>query len=145
MILDSISHYGRYRGLSPRFARAFEYLKQLDPATADGRYEIEDELIYATVMSYETKVPANLTHEAHLHFADIQVLLEGEEVMYYTAGDRLGAGLGYVKDKDYEHFPQPVGPLKLVVRAGTFALFFPAKVTAPTARLISRFGPGRSS
>jgi YhcH/YjgK/YiaL family protein len=127
MIIDSLPHADRYRGLSERFALAFEYLRTVDHAIADGRYEIEGNDIYATVMSYETKEPADLRHEAHRDFADIQLLLEGEEVMYYTPAQRLGPGMGYVEAKDYEHFGQPDHPERLVVRPGEFAVFFPGE------------------
>lgn len=127
MIIDSLLNADRYRTLSPRFAVAFDYLRKLDPRLPDGRYEIEGDVIHATVMSYETKEAVDLRHEAHRDFADIQLLIEGEEVMYYTPAQRLGIGTGYVEAKDYEHFERPENSSRLVVRAGEFALFFPGE------------------
>lgn len=143
MIIDSLLNADRYRDLSPRFALAFDYLRTLDPAVAEGRYEIEGEQVYATVMSYETKEPVDLRHEAHRDHADIQLLLEGEEVMFYTPAYRLGPGLGYVEARDFEHFERPENPSRLVVRKGEFAVFFPgeghrANVALDAPRLVRK-------
>ena len=127
MILDSLLNAARYRFLSSRFARAFDYLQSIDPNVADGRYEIEGEFVYATVMSYETRAGSERTHEAHREYADIQLLLVGEEVMYYTPAARLGRGQGYMSDKDFEHFRQPQQPVMLHLHAGEFAVFFPGE------------------
>lgn len=141
MILDHLEQAGRYESLAPGFARAFQFLRSLDPALPDGRHEIDGAAVYATLMSLETKVPANLTHEVHRRYADVQFLISGQEAMYFTPADRLGAGNGYDADKDYELCDQPLLSSTLAVRPGQFVIFFPGEGHKPNLALGA---PGRA-
>ncbi len=131
MILDCLENAARYGALGSDFARAFEFLKTLDPTLPDGRHEIEGEAVYANVMTYESKVSVDATHEVHRTYADVQFLINGQERMLFTPPERLGAGNGYHEAKDYELCDAPVQPSTLLVRAGQFAIFFPGEGHKP--------------
>ncbi len=127
MIIDRLARSTSYRGLSSDFARGFDFLQSFDANLPDGRYEIMPGRIHATVASYLTKVPSDAKQEAHRLHADIQWLMTGEETFLFTPFEQLGNGLGYVPEKDYEHFPTPQAPLKLPLLAGQFVIFFPGE------------------
>lgn len=131
MILDHLDHVARYAALGPGFARAFQFLQTLDRSRPDGRCEIEGDAVYATLMSYETRIPADTTHEVHRRHADVQFLISGQEMMYFTPAERVGPGNGYNEEKDYELCAVPTMPATLVVQAGQFAVFFPGEGHKP--------------
>ncbi len=135
MILDHLENASRYEALGPGFARAFQFLKTLDQTRPDGRCEIDGDAVYATLMSLETKVPADTTHEVHRLYADVQFLISGEEKMYFTPADRLGASNGYHAEKDYELCDNPRVPATLTVQPGQFAIFFPGEGHKPNLAL----------
>ena len=49
MILDTLSNASTYEKLHSSFSRAFEWLDSYNPATPDGRYEIGDDSLIATI------------------------------------------------------------------------------------------------
>ncbi len=142
MILDHLDNAGRYAALGPGFARAFRFLQTLDRSRPDGRCEIDGDVVYATLMSLETKEPANRTHEVHRKYADVQYLLTGRETMFFTPADRLGSGNGYNAEKDFELCDHPTEPATLAVQPGQFAIFFPGEGHKPNLALGAP-GPAR--
>ena len=84
MILDELAASGRYAALHTGIARAFAFLRTATVNISDGRHEIDGERVYANVMSYTSKVPPGLTHEAHRRYADVQFILHGEELIRFT-------------------------------------------------------------
>ena len=131
MIVDQLENYARYETLGSGFAHAFRFLKTLDESRPDGRCDIDGEAVYATLISYETKVPANATHEVHLIYADVQFLLSGQETIHFTPAERLGLGQGYNSEKDFELCETPQLPAALTVQAGQFVIFFPGEGHKP--------------
>ena len=72
MIYDTLEHRDQYRGLSPRLAKALDFLAETDFfALPDGRCDIDGDEVFANVMTYETKT-ANETPESHRRYMDIQ-------------------------------------------------------------------------
>jgi biofilm protein TabA len=145
MILDSLEQVRHYAALGPTFARAFDYLATADLETlGDGRHPIDGEAVYALVSSYRTEAPAAKKLEAHRRYADIQVLLQGEETILWRPLEGLQAEAEYQADKDIIFFREPValepaqavpGSAPLHLRPGLFALFLPSDAHAPGCRL----------
>ncbi len=131
MICDRLANAGRYVGLGSAFVQALHWLAAFDSSRPDGRCAIEGEKLHATVMSYETKPAAALTHEVHRRYADVQLLLSGQERMLFTPPERLGPGSGHQVEKDFELFDSPIGSSTLLVGAGDFVIFFPGEGHKP--------------
>ncbi len=127
MILEHLSQIKKYTTIVPTLARGLEFLERFNPQDPDGRYEIDGDSVYATVLSYETKPRTDWRHEAHRHHADIQYMLSGRETMLYVPRERLGLGSGYNAERDFELFHDPVFPSTLFLHAGQFAIFFPGE------------------
>jgi YhcH/YjgK/YiaL family protein len=132
MIHDTLANAARYAALDERFAAAFRWLAALDETQADGRLTIAGEELFAVLMSYDTKAPVDRTQEAHRRYADLQVMLHGEERIQFTPAETLGAGNGYHAEKDYELFDSPAEHSTLRLRAGEFAIFFPGEGHKPS-------------
>ena len=64
MILDLLSQAPRYAGLGPRISIGLDWLARFDPHTADGRYDLDDDNVYALVQSYDTVPPAEKKFES---------------------------------------------------------------------------------
>ena len=126
MILDLISHASHYHTLGPRFAAGLQWLAAFSPETADGRYDIDGDLVYALVQSYPTVAAAEKKYESHRLYADIQFIAAGAESILYTPIDELAAATDYDLQKDFLLYRDPVAPgTSLAMQPGCFAIFLP--------------------
>lgn len=125
MILDTLAHASLYSPLGPRFARGLAWLGQFDPATSDGRYEIDGDSVYALVQSYATVPAAGKRFESHLKYADIQYIVRGSEVIGYAPVGELKPETAYDATKDFRLYADPVASTPLHCAPGTFAIFYP--------------------
>lgn len=132
MIAGRLLNLSTGNTMAQRLARAYEILQQRDfAAMQPGRYD-EDETMFFLVQEYQTKPQEQARFEAHRRYADIQVILTGEEAMDVMALDGappLGdfdatADIGFYQDKP--HF------YRLLMRAGEAAVFFPQDCHKPS-------------
>jgi YhcH/YjgK/YiaL family protein len=129
MITDHLANAHRYTAIGPRFARAFEFLQHTDlGALDDGRYELEGGDLYALVQRYTSKRPAEGRWEAHRRFADLQLVVDGQERMGYGPIDRFSPG-EYEEAKDVE-FLAGDGDFVLL-RPAEFVVLWPGEVHMP--------------
>lgn len=132
MIADHLAQCSRYTLLSPRFTPAFEFLKQLDAGRPPGRYELDAGNCFALVQSYTTKPLQDAKFEAHKKFIDIQFILAGRETLLWSPLLELTETLQpYQAENDMAFFAVPPQVTTITLRAGEFAIFFPADGHAP--------------
>lgn len=106
------------------------FLKQLSAETPAGRYEIKDG-IYANIDEYITKNHENCDLEAHKKYADIQLLLSGNERIDFTNIDMLEVKTPYDASRDVMFFNLPDKVNTLYLKPGNFALFYPEDAHRP--------------
>jgi biofilm protein TabA len=130
MILDTLSSSARYDSLGPRFAKAFQWLRSVDPATLpDGKTAIDGDDVYVLAQRGLTRRLDQATWEAHRQYADIQYIVSGTEAMFWEALERTVPG-DYDPGKDF--LPLEVESwADLEVPAGQFAVFFPSDAHCP--------------
>ena len=132
MIADKLSRLERYVFLSPRFAAAAEFLRRDVAAMPDGRHDILGDDCFALVQGYTTKPHAEAEFEAHRTYADIQLILAGEETLLWSPIENIGpVTKPYVAERDIAFFASPAQSTPLNLRAGEFAIFFPEDAHAP--------------
>lgn len=131
MILDSLTDAGRFRSLSPRFAAGLDYLATFDPATEDGRYELDGDHLFALVQSYETGPAAEKRFESHRRYADIQLVARGAERILHTPTSGLEAETPYAAETDIALYQEPAASSSLLLQPGDFAIFYPADAHKP--------------
>ncbi|MCX6959379.1 MAG: YhcH/YjgK/YiaL family protein [Verrucomicrobia bacterium] len=132
MILDSLDHAALYGGLHPSFPKAFAWLASHDPATGDGRYEIDGPGLVAIVQRYETAPAAEKKWETHHVHGDIQYMVKGSELIGYGKREELAVRTPYNLEKDAEFYESPDGPSSLfILSAGSFAVFHPQDAHQP--------------
>ncbi|MGH8020289.1 MAG: YhcH/YjgK/YiaL family protein [Opitutaceae bacterium] len=125
MIIDTLENAGRYAALHPLFAAGFDYLRRFKPDTADGRHEIEGDSLFALVQTVQTGPAAEKRFEAHRRYIDIQYVAPGSEIMEYSALDDLRPTGTFDEQKDFGLFHDPASATRLLVDAGSFAIYYP--------------------
>ncbi|MGW1443913.1 YhcH/YjgK/YiaL family protein [Serratia rhizosphaerae] len=91
-------------------------------AAADGRLEGEGWFCHIGVA--HTAPPESRHTEYHRQYLDIQVVLEGEEIIRFAPRRAVG---GSEKKPDLFIVPQPELPHRLHLRQGDFAVFYPGE------------------
>ncbi len=132
MIIDALDNAGQYYHLHPRFARAFEYVKQLNLETLEpGKYEIEGKDIHAVVSVKDGVAPEAAKYEAHDLYIDIQVCPSGAETLGWKPRSvATDIKIPYNPEKDVTIF-EVVPDTYFTLRPGQFAIFYPGDVHGP--------------
>lgn len=125
MVIDTISHAGFYHSFGPRFAAGLEWLRNFQPETPDGRYDIRGDDVFALVQSYDTVPPAEKKYESHRLYADIQYVAAGTEVILYAPTGGLQPVTAYDGEKDFLLYADPTAATPLHLAPGSFAIFCP--------------------
>ena len=132
MLLDTLSHSSLYEGFHHSFPKAFDWLRSFDPATPDGKYEIDGPELVAIVQRYETAPSATKKWEAHRVHGDIQVIYEGKEFIGYARREELSVKTPYLAEKDVEIYQAPAQTSSiLLLNSGSFAVFLPQDAHQP--------------
>lgn len=127
MIQDRLDHCAQYTALHPLFPAAFDYLKQFDPNTPDGKYEIAGPSLYASVQRYETAPEESKAWETHQVYADIQYIVSGREKILYTPAEDFQPTTPYNPAKDVQKYDGAgvQNVTAMVIPAGSFAVYLP--------------------
>src|SRR5262245_1651331 len=140
MILDALENASLYRLLSPRLARALDFLGTEEAAAleppAEGienalRHDIEGDDIFALVQRYRPKRRKNGRWEAHRRYIDVQCVVEGVESIGFAP-----MGLMHRRPYDAERdvmktTPRKPGFCEVAVAAGHFAILMPHDAHMP--------------
>ena len=129
MIMDVLSRWNRYYWLNERFEASFRFLEMLKPDAPDGRHEIDSDNVFCTVQSNETRPRDGQRFEAHRQYADIQMILDGEEAILWAPVDALKVVQPY--ETDIEFYGLTAAPTELVLTPGVFCVLFPQDAHAP--------------
>ena len=129
MVVDKIENYRLYSTLTNRLAKGFEFITNTDLASIEsGKYEIDNDDIFAIVQEYDTKEEQDCVLESHHKYIDIQYMIKGSELMGVTClndQDIFEENL----EKDYTLYTAETSMLK--VDEGMFIIFFPEDLHRP--------------
>jgi YhcH/YjgK/YiaL family protein len=87
MIFDHLDRASLYQNLHPRFAPAFDFVREVAAAPqrfADGRHELRGIELFALVERYSTEAPDKRVFESHRKYIDLQAVITGREVMGFA-------------------------------------------------------------
>lgn len=134
MIIDTLSNAGKYHGVHPLFAQAFQFVTSQDlNALEPGNYEVVGEELKAVLMDKPGKTAAESLEkfECHDKHIDIQVLVQGDEQIGWKPRTDCKEPKGeYNMEKDvlfYNDEPDMYFQLK----PGQFVILFPEDVHSP--------------
>lgn len=90
MIYTTLDRLARYRGLCPSLDTAIDYLATADlSALKPGRNEVDGDNVFINRFGYTTLPQAEAAWEGHAQYADLHVVLAGEERIGVTDAARL--------------------------------------------------------
>jgi biofilm protein TabA len=131
LILDSLERAGRYAPDGSRLAAGLRWLASFDPATGDGRYELDGDDLFALVQRYHTAPGAEKRFESHRRYADIQFVAAGRERILHAPVEGLREDTPYDEAADVRFFRDPPASSSLLLAAGDFAVLFPEDAHKP--------------
>lgn len=132
MIQDILENSSRYEALSPRFAKAFAFLRTVDGTQTPGRHEIDGDDVFALVQTYATKPVESALFEAHRKYIDVQYLHQGREtILWAPLAAMKEATMLYDDSKDAALWKRVPDTTPLHLSAGHFAILFPEDAHAP--------------
>ncbi len=131
MIYDKIENMGIYFANLEKFAEVEPALKKFSEAPFDsGKIEIDGDNIWCNVAKYEVKADTPIKYEAHKVYADVQVMVDGEENFGWANINDCIITEPFKDGGDIAFMDAPNGQL-FALRKGYFAVFFPEDAHAP--------------
>jgi YhcH/YjgK/YiaL family protein len=98
----------------------------------DGKVEIDGTKAYATFSSYTTKLPSEGRYESHRLYADIQIILKGNELVLVCDRKALTVTVPYSPEKDIDFLDGNSAPVHHVLLSNPAAVvFFPEDAHKP--------------
>ena len=128
MIHTNLKHNDFYKSIDEKIALCLEKSKTLDMGTPCGKYVLSDD-IYVNVTEYSPKAISEATPETHNLYADIQLILSGEEYIGYNKLELLSPATQYDAGSDIQFWKGEVA--LLTMQQGDWALFMPGEAHAP--------------
>lgn len=108
MIYTEISNISHYRGMGEYLDKAFDYLTEHSLESVEpGHYEIDGRQVYMNVLDYETIAEEEAFFEAHAKYADIHMVISGEELVGVSDMFRVAVKT-FDKEKDLYEVEGPV-------------------------------------
>lgn len=132
---------------SPGFTTAFAYVEEILRADSAARSRLraiaagDSQKIdlaggaFAIEQVYETKLRADGFFESHRKYIDVQVVVEGEELMEVADAGRITVRQPYNAERDLIVYEDSTEASQLRVYAGQGTIFFPVDVHMPTLRI----------
>ena len=128
MIHTNLKHNDFFKSIDKKIALCLEKSKTLDANTTCGKYVLSDE-VYVNVTEYSPKPIEQATPETHNVYADIQLILSGEEYIGYNKTQLLSPATQYDSNNDIQFWKGDVA--LLTMQQGDWALFMPGEAHAP--------------
>lgn len=118
MIFDTLEQSDRYLVLSPRFAKAFAFFKNMTDDVAIGRHDLDGDDIYTLVHGYETTPVETRQYEVHRRYLDVQYIHRCHELIYWKPlAELTDETMAYSEEHDVRLFaygqsgvPFAIGP-----------------------------------
>ena len=102
MIIDKTGNIGLYSRLLPGLTEGMKALEALGETPAAGRYEFDGG--YFMIQEGDTKPVPEGDFEAHRKYVDVQIILEGQEMVAWAHISELTPADEYNPEKDRQMF-----------------------------------------
>lgn len=116
-----------YQDIQNLSEQAYAFLTSNPAGYPDGRHELGNG-VYVNIMTYESKLRPNAKYEAHRDYYDIQVILEGQEVIAVEPVEVMHTFpclAPYRQDKDVELYAENTAGTDHILRAGAYLILAP--------------------
>lgn len=126
MVLDVIENISKYASINKNFIKAFRFIEENNlEEFSEGKYEVDGDNVFISIQTYITRDEVENKWEAHKKYIDIQYILKGTEVMGYKNLLDLNLTEDLLEEKDVAFYEEVENWVKLNLKAGDFAIFFP--------------------
>lgn len=99
-----------------------------------GKHVVNDDL-FLLVQKYDSKEPAQMRHEAHKKYVDIQYVVEGKECIEITPVTVMEVDEPYSEERDVVFFKDAAQAAKVVLTDGGYAILYPEDSHKPGMRV----------
>ena len=131
MIYDKIENLSVYFDENSKFAKVEPELKKfLDNPFNEGKIEIDGDNMWCNVAHYTVNPDNPLKYEAHREYADVQIMVDGEENIGWANTKECNITEDFKEGCDIAFMDAPNGQL-FALRKGYFMVFFPEDAHAP--------------
>jgi YhcH/YjgK/YiaL family protein len=121
--------------LGSAIVQAVTWIRNLPAGVKEGRYPLEDDGLYALVLSYATGPEHAARFETHRRYADLQYTVAGAEGIDWAPRASLACDGHYSEEKDLlYHQPGPAFS-RVINAAGFFSFYTPVDAHRPMIRL----------
>jgi biofilm protein TabA len=131
MILTTLADADALSALGPGIAAGVRWLRAFDPATADGRHDVDGDDVFALVSTYPTGPATEKRFETHRVYLDLQYVAAGTERILHAPAEELAVETPYDEAKDIAFYAEPKASSSLLLRAGDLAVFHLADAHKP--------------
>jgi len=138
MITGFIRQWGKEKYCFPKaFDTAIAFLAETDVAALDeGNHPVDGDRIFAMVQKPTTAPVAQRRYELHRDYFDIQVLLKGREMHWYsTLYPTTEPTEDLLDSKDLAFHPAPADAAPLVVVPWQYVVYFPYELHCPACSI----------
>lgn len=130
MIYDHVKNTGLYKGLSPAMDIALDFIGTAHRNLPSG-VALLAHGVKAIVSEYGTKLQNENGYEAHRRYIDIQLPLEGTEIVKCCPLNSLSPDSEYNEEQDYILFKNNQYGVDLQIGKGFFLVLFPDDAHMP--------------
>ena len=137
MLVSKIDFAEKNNYLNERFAKAFEFIRQVKPdEIQDNAVTIVEGEVIANFQEYTTLDENTLDFETHDHFYDIHYIVSGEEIICHTHRDNLVPKGEYDAKADISFYkePEPGTHSRILLKAGDFVVVAPEDAHKPRCK-----------
>ena len=121
-----------YGAMNEDFKKIFDIAKECMKNIPEvGKYFVDGDRVYYMIQSYDTKTEEKVQYEAHAKYIDVQIVLEGEEIIRFDTAEGLAVTENRLEEKDCIKYAMNKGYDTVYLKAGEFALIFPNELHAP--------------
>lgn len=122
---------------SDTYSKISAFVQEVDESTAEGKYEIYGDKVFARVMSYDTSLPKECKIEAHNKYIDIQVTITGAEGISVYDRKGLTESISYNEHNDVVFFDVngAISNVHTVNVPGYFTMLNPEDAHRPQERV----------
>lgn len=124
MIFDCITHINNYRGIHAGLDHAIQLIinDELELDTI-GKVGVEGNKLFYLVQEYSTSEPSEVKLEAHKRYIDLQLIIEGNEIMEFANKYDLDELTSYDEENDIQFFKGNCN--RIHAKENYFAVYFP--------------------
>ena len=133
MIYDSLDNLAKYAHLAPEAVEILlKKLPEFTPDSPKGKSVLIEDKLFVIVQRYATKDVAESKVETHANFADLQMLLAGNEKIGFAPVEKLEVLCPYQEQGDCTLYAvNPENAVFLPLEPGNFTIFFPEEGHIP--------------